>query len=84
MKINQKKYKQGEEFVKALIHLKNYIETENRKDLGTDIDRFIFSMLVMFDGDSGINDFKFIDLGFNKEYYLHELYCALRAENEDK
>ena len=44
-----------------------------------------FSILVMCDGCSSANDFKSIEIkGITNNGYLHEDFCALRSERNEK
>jgi len=77
--------KKAEEFIKQLISIRDYWLNESRAETAKDkVDGFIFSMLVMFDGDSGANDFHSIELtdvedgeSINECDCLHETFCRL-------
>lgn len=81
----------GEEFVRQLIAnrdywLKTLQPTDSPKDV---IDGFIHSLLVMIDGDSGLNDFHPIlltdqteNVVINPVEYLHEIFHKLNIEKE--
>ena len=48
----------SEKFIKQLTEIRDYWLNESRAETAKEkVDGFIFSMLVMFDGDSGANDF---------------------------
>lgn len=78
--VNQDKLKQSEDFVNSLLDLagaiaEDYEDIEMARKI---LDDYIFHLLVMVDGDSSVNDFKPVDLGFNDEVYLHEIFEGLR------
>lgn len=74
-----------EEFIKQIKGIKNYWISLSNKTTEEVVDGVLFSLLVMIDGDSGMNDFrplKIIDTKDRKRIdcgYLHEVYC--REEN---
>ncbi len=74
-----------EEFIKQIKGIKNYWLSLPNKTTEEVVDGVLFSLLVMIDGDSGMNDFrplKIIDTKDRKRIdcgYLHEVYC--REEN---
>lgn len=68
------------EFIENILSIRDYwlAHSTDKKDA---VDGFIHSLLVMFDGDSGTNDFHFIQLvdattmeAINDRYPLHELF----------
>jgi len=69
------------EFIEQILTIRDYwanIHPNNGKEA---IDGFIHSLLVMFDGDAGANDFHFIVLtdavdqqNINDQYPLHEVF----------
>ena len=69
------------EFIKQILDIRNYwlnVHPENAKEA---VDGFIHSLLVMFDGDAGRNDFHPIELKdletgtiINDIYPLHEIF----------
>ena len=76
----------SEEFVKQLMSIRDYWLNESRAETAKEkVDGFIFSMLVMFDGDSGSNDFhplEIKDLTDGKVIdsigCLHEVFSGMR------
>ena len=67
-------------FIKEILMVRDYWLKQS-KDPKEVVDGFIHSLLVMFDGDSGANDFHFIQLvdtvtmeTINDQYPLHELF----------
>ena len=78
--VTQDKLKRSEDFVNSLLDLESAIadDYEDREMARKILDDYIFHLLVMIDGDSSVNDFKSVDLGFNDEVYLHEIFEGLR------
>lgn len=81
--------RKDKEFIKNLIDYKNYWVGLNLSKEET-IDGFIHSLLVMIDGDAGMNDFKSLlivenDTGevINGDAPLHELYHSVKKELEN-
>ena len=77
--------KKTEEFLKQLIELKKYWVNQHPTNSEEAVDGFIFSFLVMCDGDSGMNDFHPLTItddadnkSISNEYPLHEQYCAIK------
>lgn len=70
-----------EEFIKQIKGIKNYWLSLSNKTTEEVVDGVLFSLLVMIDGDSGMNDFhplKIVDTTDGKRIdcgYLHEVYC---------
>lgn len=69
-----------ENFIDNILTLRDYwlAHSTDKKEA---VDGFIHSLLVMFDGDAGVNDFHFIQLvdteemeTINDRYPLHELF----------
>lgn len=72
--------KKGQEFLEQLSLLRDYCLNLN-EDKEQTLDVFIHSLLVMFDGNSGLNDFKQIILTtrghkvpINENDWLHEQF----------
>ena len=69
-----------EQFIEQIKDIKNYWLSLPGKTTEEVVDGVLFSLLVMIDGDSGINDFhplKIIDMHDKKRIdcgYLHEFY----------
>ena len=68
------------EFIKQLLTIRDYW-LKVGKDPKEVVDGFIHSLLVMFDGDAGVNDFHFISLTdevnqeiINDRFPLHEIF----------
>ena len=76
-----------EQFIRQLKDIKNYWLSLPDKTVEEVVDGTLFSLLVMIDGDSGMNDFhalEIIDAEDGEQIdcgYLHELYCR---EDEDE
>ena len=74
-----------EQFIEQIKDIKNYWLSQPNLTVEEVVDGVLFSLLVMIDGDSGMNDFhplKIIDTKDRKRIdcgYLHEVYC--RKEN---
>ena len=70
-----------EQFVEQIKDIKNYWLSVPDKTTEEVVDGVLFSLLVMIDGDSGINDFhplEIIDTVDGQQIdcgYLHEYYC---------
>lgn len=69
------------EFIKQILTIRDYWLGVHPNDTKEAVDGFIHSLLVMFDGDSGANDFHFIQLvdtvemeTINDRYPLHEIF----------
>lgn len=78
----------AKEFIKNLIDYKNYWLGLNLSKEET-LDGFIHSLLVMIDGDAGMNNFKSLLLVENEtgeiingDSPLHELYHSVKKELE--
>ena len=78
--------KKSKEFLEQLIMLRDYWLSLNKSNEDT-LDGFIFSLCAMFDGESGMNDFKHITLtthghkvSINEDDYLHEQYFNVLSE----
>lgn len=75
-----------EQFVNQIKNIKNYWLSVPNQTTEEVVDGVLFSLLVMIDGDSGMNDFhslKIIDTEDGQRIdcgYLHEYY--FRQENE--
>lgn len=68
------------EFLEALIEIADYWKDKRNGSFGA-----IFSTLVMFDGCSGMNDFKRVEInGITNDKELHEDFCDLRRERNGK
>lgn len=69
-----------EQFIKQIKDIKNYWLSLPNKTTEEVVDGVLFSLLVMIDGDSGMNDFhalEIIDTEDDKSIscgYLHEYY----------
>ena len=82
-------YKKEKKFINQVLDIRDYWLTidrckDNPKEL---LNGFIHSLLVMFDADSGVNDFHFISLTdevtqevINDNYPLHELLYLVEQE----
>lgn len=76
-----------EKFIRQIKAIKEYWIEEKGKSKEEVLDGFIFSLLVMIDGDNGINDFhalKIIDTTSGRRIdcgYLHEIY-TMEVKNE--
>lgn len=72
-----------EEFIKQINSIKNYWISLPNKTTEEVVDGVLFSLLVMIDGDSGVNDFhplKIIDVMDDEQVdsgYLHDIYYAV-------
>ena len=70
-----------EEFINQIKNIKNYWLSVPDKTTEEVVDGVLFSLLVMIDGDSGMNDFhplEIIDTVDGQQIdcgYLHECYC---------
>jgi len=69
------------QFIENILTIRDYWLKAGKGDAKETVDGFIHSLLVMFDGDSGTNDFHFIQLvdvaemeTINDCYPLHELF----------
>ena len=72
--------KKRKEFLECLLD-----ECEYWKDKPDSVYGVVFSILVMIDGHSSVNDFKSIEIkGITNSGYLHEDFCALRRERNEK
>ena len=76
------------EFIEQLIELKKYWVNQHPTNSEEVVDGFIFSFLVMCDGDSGMNDFHPLTIfdtideqPMDDGMPLHEQYSAIR-DNE--
>ena len=80
--------KKQEEFVEQIKGIKDYWISLPNKTTEEIVDGVLFSLLVMIDGDSGMNDFrplKIIDTTDGEQIdcgYLHEFY--FREENSQQ
>ncbi len=70
-----------ENFIDNILTLRDYWLKAGKGDAKETVDGFIHSLLAMFDGDAGVNDFHFIQLvdaeemeTINDRYPLHELF----------
>lgn len=69
-----------EQFIEQIKNIKNYWLSMPDKTTEEVIDGVLFSLLVMIDGDSGINDFRALEIidteddEFISCGYLHEFY----------
>lgn len=69
------------EFIETVIALRDYWLALPNKTTEEVVNGVLFSMMVMFDGDSGMNDFhalKIIDTDDRKRIdcgFIHELFC---------
>jgi hypothetical protein len=76
-----------EEFIEQLKSIRDYwLSLPKERSTKEIVDGVLFSLLVMFDGDSGMNDFHYlkiidcksgkrIDCGHLHEYYFREKEC---------
>ena len=70
-----------EQFINQINDIKNYWLSLPNKTTEEVVDGVLFSLLVMIDGDSGMNDFhplEIIDTVDGQQIdcgYLHELFC---------
>lgn len=77
-----------EKFINNLKTIKEYWTSLPGKTSEEVADGIIFSILVMIDGDSGTNDFHFLEIkdGETQERidcgYLHEIYSRAGDNNE--
>ena len=78
----------AKEFIEQLIELKKYWVNQHPTNSEEAVDGFIFSFLVMCDGDSGMNDFHPLTIfdtideqPMDDGMPLHEQYSAIR-DNE--
>ena len=71
-----------EEFISQLKDIKNYWLSLPDKTTEEVVAGVLFSLLVMIDGDSGMNDFHALEIIDTEDEqqidcgYLHEVYCA--------
>jgi hypothetical protein len=69
-----------EQFIEQIKNIKNYWLSVPDKTTEEVIDGVLFSILVMIDGDSGINDFHALEIIDTEDEqhidcgYLHEVY----------
>ena len=76
-----------EQFIRQLKDIKNYWLSQPNLTAEEVVDGTLFSLLVMIDGDSGMNDFHplaIMDMEDGQQIncgYLHEIYCR-EAEDE--
>ena len=78
------------QFIDQLLMIRNYWLSLN-KDSQETLDGFIFSLCVMLDGESGVNDCHYIQLydTVKKKYinddniWLHETLCEVKKELTD-
>jgi len=78
--IDKRKEEKRKEFLEHLLD-----ECEYWKDKDDGVYGVVFSILVMFDGYSSINDFKAIDIdGITNGFCLHDDFCKLRRERNEK
>ena len=70
-----------EQFIEQIKNIKNYWLSVPDKTTEEVVDGVLFSLLVMIDGDSGMNDFHplaIMDMEDGQQIncgYLHELFC---------
>ena len=70
-----------EEFISQLKDIKNYWLSLPDKTTEEVVDGVLFSLLVMIDGESGMNDFHALEIIDTEDEqqidcgYLHELFC---------
>ena len=70
-----------EEFISQLKGIKNYWLSLPDKTTEQVVDGVLFSLLVMIDGESGMNDFHALEIIDTEDEqqidcgYLHEFYC---------
>ena len=70
-----------EEFISQLKDIKNYWLSLPNKTTEEVVDGVLFSLLVMIDGESGMNDFHALEIIDTEDEqqidcgYLHEIYC---------
>ena len=70
-----------EQFIEQIKDIKNYWLSLPDKTVEEVVDGVLFSLLVMIDGDSGMNDFHALELIDTEDDesiscgYLHEIYC---------
>lgn len=78
-----------EQFIKQIKDIKNYWLSLPNKTTEEVIDGAFFSLLVMIDGESGMNDFhalEIIDTEDDQQIdcgYLHEIYCNQTEEGRE-
>ncbi len=69
-----------EQFISQIKDIKNYWLSQPNITAGDAVDGVLFSLLVMIDGDSGMNDFHALEIIDTKDDepiscgYLHEYY----------
>lgn len=72
------------DFIKSLKSIKNYWTSLPDKTTDEVVDGVLFSVLVMFDGDSSVNDFHPLNIVDTHDGSvidggcLHEIYCSER------
>lgn len=91
-------HKKEKEFLQHIKEIKDYwlnvpsetlLKRDGESEIETRVDGVIFSILVMFDGSSGVNDFQNISLINGHSYdercinqdpfcELHELWCKMK------
>lgn len=70
-----------EQFIEQIKNIKDYWLSLPNKTTEEVVDGVLFSLLVMIDGDSGMNDFHPLEIIDTKDGqqincgYLHELFC---------
>ena len=76
------------QFIQNILSIRDYW-LKHSTDKEDAVDGFIHSLLVMFDGDSSVNDFHFIQLvdavemeTINDQYPLHELFHMMNKVEE--
>jgi hypothetical protein len=78
-----------EQFINQIKNIKNYWFSLPNKTAEEVVDGVLFSLLVMIDGDSGMNDFhalEIIDTEDDQQIdcgYLHEIYCSQTEEGSE-
>lgn len=89
--MNFRDFKKDKEFINQLLDIRDYwLGVDRCKDNPKElVNGFIHSLLVMFDGDSGMNDFHPISLidneteeCINEGYPLHEQLYIIEQERK--
>ena len=79
-KVRQSKTRKRKDFLNALYDIAEYWKDKEDATFGT-----IFSVLVMFDGDSSANDFERLEIkGISNNKYLHDEFCRIEEERSNK
>lgn len=74
------KTQKRKDFLNALYDIADYWKDKENATFGT-----IFSVLVMFDGDSSANDFERLEInGITNNRNLHDEFCRIEEERRNK